>query len=195
MMKYKNNKIKKVSELKMIRLNKSDVEKMIINKDTFKIKLSLEVENIMCEEFRMIDDIIISYSNLRMNYKIPNVNDSDYKFFDNYLSYHDILDIIKNSYNIELIEYKKCDVDKKQNELYLQIQDMEHLMYEYERLLSSNGLTSILRDDINIRIQDIYIDSSELKTELNNYYIDNFDNTKCYDEYNDRYEELKKILD
>lgn len=195
MMKYKNSKIKKVSELKMIRLNKNDIEKMIINKNTFKIKLSLEIEHLNTKEFRMIDDIIISYSNLKMNYKIPNVNDSNYNFLDNYLAHHDILDIIKNSYNIELIEYKKCDIDKKQNELYLQIQDKELLMYEYEKLLSSNGLTSILKNDINMRIQDIYIESSELKTELNNYYIDNFDNAKCYDEYNDRYEELKKILD
>lgn len=179
----------------MIRLNKNDLQNMIANRDTFKVKLSLEIEDMINEEFRTMDDIIISHNNLRMKYNISDINDMNYNYFDNYLIQHDILDVINNSYNIVLIEYKKCDIDDKQKELYLQIQDMETLMSEYEKLSNDCTLSLMLKNDIGMRIQNIYIELSELMEELNDYYVNNFDGTKHYDEYNNRYDELKKILD
>lgn len=182
-------------------INEEQVKEMIINDDEFKIKVSLEVEERTIsgefERFYHIDNVIIDFKNQNYKYfiNVDEVDEEIYKFFDYFLDVSHIDDIIKDSYNIHLLQYKKSDIDNKQKELFYKIENFERLIQEYDQLLDNNNLSTLLTEDLNYYIEKLYIKSTKLKKELNDYYYkNNYESSKILKDNFDRYEVLKKIL-
>ena len=196
-------------------INRNEVEEMIINRNNFELKLSIELNEKRNGKICKCDNILLKYENNNFDFVIDEHNNDNeiyeviYTFF---LYNNNLLDIIKYCYNIELL--KKDDkilnvnnyIDFEQYNYYDMLERTNKLIIDYSKIYNQCRLTNnfILQEDVNERQIQLQEEYKKIIIELNNYYIENFDNNKIYDNEediyyysdnkNNRYEELKKIL-
>ena len=191
-------------------VNKEQVKEMIINKNDFELRVSIDLEGQKCK------NIFIKYDkNNNFDFVIDEHNNDNeiyeviYTFF---LYNNNLLDIIKYCYNIELL--KKDDkilnvnnyIDFEQYNYYDMLERTNKLIIDYSKIYNQCRLTNnfILQEDVNERQIQLQEEYKKIIIELNNYYIENFDNSQIYDDEeniyyysnynNNRYEELKELL-
>ena len=191
-------------------VNKEQVKEMIINKNDFELRVSIDLEGQKCK------NIFIKYDKNNNNFDFvidEHNNDNEiYEVIYTFFLYNNLLDIIKYCYNIELL--KKDDkilnvnnyIDFEQYNYYDMLERTNKLIIDYSVIYNQCRKINnfILQDDVNERQVQLQKEYKDIIIELNNYYVENFDNNKIYDNEediyyysdnkNNRYEELKKIL-
>lgn len=196
-------------------INRNEVEEMIVNRNNFELKLSIELNEKINSKICKCDNILLKYENNNFDFVIDEHNNDNeiyeviYTFF---LYNNNLLDIIKYCYNIELL--KKDDkilnvnnyIDFEQYNYYDMLERTNKLIIDYSVIYNQCRKTNnfILQDDVNERQIQLQKEYKDIIIELNNYYVENFDNNKIYDNEedinyysdnkNNRYEELKELL-
>ena len=189
-------------------VNKEQVKEMIINKNDFELRVSIDLEGQKCK------NIFIKYDKNNNNFDFvidEHNNDNEiYEVIYTFFLYNNLLDIIKYCYNIELL--KKDDkilnvnnyIDFEQYNYYDMLERTNKLIIDYSVIYNQCRKINnfILQDDVNERQVQLQKEYKDIIIELNNYYVENFDNNKIYDNEediyyysdnkNNRYEELKK---
>lgn len=193
-------------------INRNDIQEMILNNDNFEVKMTIEIDDKKCK------NVFMTYKNNKVDFTVDEwSNDeeivSKVERLINYNKHYDLLNIINHCTDIELL--KKNDIitveideyiDKEQYIIYDCLRIKEKLIQDYFNITLDCILNNnyILKEDIDERIQLLENEFDEVCDELNNYFINNFDNEKKYncnslklfdnDKYTNRFKELKELL-
>ena len=195
-------------------VNKNEVKEMIINRNNFELKLSIELNEKRNGKICKCDNILLKYENNNFDFVIDEHNNDNeiYEVIYTFFLYNNLLDITKYRYNIELS--KKDDkilnvnnyIDFEQYNYYDMLERTNKLIIDYSVIYNQCRKINnfILQDDVKERQVQLQKEYKDIIIELNNYYVENFDNNKIYDNEediyyysdnkNNRYEELKELL-
>lgn len=192
-------------------INKNDIQEMILNNDNFEVKMTIEIDSKKCK------NVFMTYKNNKIDFTVDEwSNDeeivSKVERLINYNKHYDLLNIIEHCTDIELLKNNDkimIDVnnyiDSKQYNYYDSLMIREKLIEDYSSIMMSciRSNNYILKEDVSERIDLLNEEFEKDCTELNNYYIDNFNNEKKYNSNsirhfirneNNRFLEIKNLL-
>ena len=191
-------------------VNKEQVKEMIINKNDFELRVSIDLEGQKCK------NIFIKYDkNNNFDFFIDehNIDHKTLETIETFFLYNNnLINLLDYFTKIELLKIDnhiiniKNYINFEQLNYYDILERTNKLIIDYSKIYNQCRLTKnfILQEDVNERQVQLQEEYKKIIIELNNYYIENFDNSQIYDDEeniyyysnynNNRYEELKKLL-